>query len=73
MSWLNTVLKDRYIGVKLAGIGFAFALLGLLIHVGISRNVGWWFIVAGFWVGFVPGAIIHVLITLVTFLRKLVR
>ena len=73
MAWLDTVLKDKYIGVKLAGAGFAFALSGLLIHVGIGGRVGWWFIVAGFWGGFVPGAIIHVLITLVTVLRKFVR
>jgi hypothetical protein len=41
--------------VKLAEVGLAFSLVGLLIHLGITENVGWWFVVAGFWVGFVPG------------------
>ena len=57
---------DKYIGLRIVGIGFICALIGLLITVVGNPNGGWWFIVLGFWLGFVPGFLIHLIYTLTT-------
>ena len=73
MKILDATFKNKYIGLKIAGMGLAFALIGLLIYLGVSKSVGWWFVIAGFWFGFVPGAAIHAIMTIITVTQKITR